>query len=182
MLTLSTYRFRQVFACLSPWVSSANKKVSRSEEKDRSSMYTRNRMGQGCYSTLDYGHVNIFLFGFAAIYIDYLPPAQQVTFKPFQWVVGDNLIFFFFFKRILWLQTSKAFLRSRKIPMQKLPSFKALLIKFTTFNRLCSVFLFLWKPNCLGKSSLWYSRWLTSFKDTIFSSIFENELRRAIGL
>ena len=91
-------------------------------------------------------------------------------------------LFYCFLKRILWLQTSKAFLRSRKIPMQKLPSFKSVLIKFTTFSRLSSVFFFLWNPNCLGERSLWYSRWFTSFWDTIFSRIFKNELRRAIGL
>ena len=41
-LSMSSGRF---FPALSPWVSSANMKVSSSEEKGKSSMYTRNRIG-----------------------------------------------------------------------------------------------------------------------------------------
>ena len=39
------YKFRQVLPALSPWVSSANMKISSSEEKGRSSMYIRKSIG-----------------------------------------------------------------------------------------------------------------------------------------
>ena len=55
-------------------------------------MYTRNKIGPSTY-TLDYRHIDGFLFLFASIYIDDLPPARQVTLKPIEGFASDTLAF-----------------------------------------------------------------------------------------